>query len=29
MVHAMTVRIGIGLFTGQLPSGSSQTYAET
>jgi probable F420-dependent oxidoreductase len=25
----MTVRIGIGLFTGQLPAGSEQTYAES
>jgi probable F420-dependent oxidoreductase len=29
MVLAMTVRIGIGLFTGQLPATSSQTYAES
>jgi len=25
----MAIRIGIGLFTGQLPSGSAQTYAES
>src|SRR5206468_2629512 len=26
---AVTVRIGIGLFTGQMPPGSTQTYAES